>query len=138
MEAIENSRYKDDLLITAESLADIEVISQESKSLFESRGFRLRKWSANHLAKPVFLSISKCDLGPNIRKIDLGSNPMTDSKALGLVWDVTKDCLKVHCNKNLTVPARLSRREMLGFLAGNFDPLGFIAPCLLGGKLILP
>ena len=99
LEAIENNRYMDDLLITAESLADIEVISRESKSLFESRGFRLCKWLANHLAKPVLLSIPKCDLGSNIREIDLGSNSMPDSKALGLIWDVEKDCLKVHCNK---------------------------------------
>ena len=137
MVAIVNNRYMDDLLITAESLADIEVISRESKSLFESRGFRLRKWSANHLAKPVLLSIPKCDLGSNILEIDLGSNPMPDSKALGLIWDVEKDCLKVYCNKNLDMPARLSRREMLRFLAGHLDPLGFIAPYLLGGKLIV-
>ena len=127
----------DDLLITAESLADIKVIYPESKSLFESRGFGLRKWSANQLAKPVLRSISKCDLGSNIREIDLGSNPMPDSKALGLIWDVKKDCRKVYCNKNLTMPARLSRHEMLLFFAGHFDPQGFIAPYLLGGKLIL-
>ena len=66
LKAIENNRYMDDLFITAESLADIEVISRESKSLFESRGFRLRKWSANQLAKPVLLSIPKCDFGSNI------------------------------------------------------------------------
>ena len=119
LEAIENNRYMDDLLITAESLADIEVVSRESKSLFESRGFRLRKWSANQLAKPVLLSIPKCDLGSDIQEIDLASNPMPDSKALGLMWDVEKDCLKFHCNKNLTMPARLSRREMLRFLAPN-------------------
>ena len=124
----------DDLLITAQSLADIEVISRESKSLFESRDSRLRKWSANHLAKPVLLSIPKCDFGSNIREIDFSSNPMPDSKALGLIWDVEKDCLKVYCNKNLTMPARLSRREMLHFLAGHFDPLCFIAPYLLEGK----
>ena len=56
----------DDVLITAESLADIEIISRGSKSLFESRGFRLRKWLADHLAKPVVLNISKCHLGSDI------------------------------------------------------------------------
>ena len=92
---------------------------------------------ANHLAKPVLLSIPKCDLDSNIREIDLGSNPMPDSKALGLIWDVEKDSLKVHCSKILTMTARLSRREMLRFLASHFDSLGYIAPYLLGGKLIL-
>ena len=100
LKVIENNRYMDDLFIIAESLADIEVISRESKSLFESRGFKLRKWSANHRAKPVLLSIPKCDLGSNIREIDLGSNPMPDFKALGLIWDVEKNCFKVYCNKN--------------------------------------
>ena len=44
--AVENNQYMDDLLITAKSLADIEVISRESKSLFESRGYGLGKWWA--------------------------------------------------------------------------------------------
>ena len=130
LEAIESNQYMDDVLITDKSLADIEVISRESKSLFESRGFRLCKWSANHLAKPVLLSIPKCDLGSNVREYDLGSNPMPDFKALCLIWDLEKDCLKVHCNKNLTMAARLGRRKMLRFLACHFDPLGFIAPYL--------
>ena len=85
MEAIENNRYMDDLLITAQSLADVEVSFRESKSLFESRGFRLRKWSANHLAKSVLLSIPKSDLGSYFREIDLGSNPIPDSNTLGLI-----------------------------------------------------
>ena len=97
----------------------------------------MRKWSANHLAKPVLLNIPKCDLGSYIQEIDLGSNPMPDSKALSPMWDVEKDCLKVHCNKNFTIPPGPSRRKILRFLAGHFDPLGFIAPFLLGHKLIL-
>ena len=30
-----------------------------------------------------------------------------------------------------------TRRQMLSVLASQFDPLGILAPCLLGGKLIL-
>ena len=41
LKVIKNNLYVDELLITAESLVDIKLISQESKSLFESRGFRL-------------------------------------------------------------------------------------------------
>ena len=62
---------------------------------------------------------------------------MPDSKALSLIWDMEKDCRKDYCNKNLTMPTRLSRCEMLLFFAGHFDPQGFIAPYLLGGKLFL-
>jgi len=63
------------------------------------------------------LTISQKDLGSNVREIDLTSQLMPDSKALGLVWDVESDKLCV--------------------LASQFDPLGILAPCLLEGKLIL-
>ena len=95
----ENNRYINDLSIAADSLADVEIISRESTSLLESRGFKLHKWSVKHLAKSVLLSISKCDLGSNIREIDLGSNTMSNSKALSLIWDAEKDTHGVHCNK---------------------------------------
>ena len=54
------------------------LISRELMLLFESRGFELRKLWANHLVKPVLLSILKYDLGFNIQEIDFGSNPMAD------------------------------------------------------------
>ena len=60
---------------------------------------------------------------------------MPASKALGLVWDVENDRLRVSCKQNLT--GITTRREMLSALASQFDPLGILAPCLLGGKLIL-
>ena len=71
-----------------------------------------------------------------VRKLDNNLKGVRDqkkvgnhcSKALGLIRDVEKDCLKVYCDKNLTITASLSRRQMLRFLAGHFDQLGFIAP----------
>ena len=59
---------------------------------------------------------------------------MPDSKALGLVWDVENDKLRVLERNLLDIS---TRREMLSSLAGQFDLLGIVAPCLLEGKLIL-
>ena len=41
--AIENNRCIDDLLLVSDSLDDLKKISRESTTLFESRGFELRK-----------------------------------------------------------------------------------------------
>ena len=60
---------------------------------------------------------------------------MPDSKALGVTWDVENDKLRLCPKKSLVEVS--TRREMLSALAGQFDPLGMLAPCLLGGKLIL-
>ena len=58
-----------------------------------------------------------------------------DSKALGLVWDAEDDRLRV-CSERKLVDVS-TRREMLSVLASQYDPLGFLAPCFLGEKLIL-
>ena len=84
--------------------------------------------------KSVLTGIPKHDLPLNIRESDLGSQPMPDSKALGLVWDAENDKLRVLNRNLLDISARC---EMLSSLAGQFDPLGILAPCLLEGKLIL-
>ena len=135
LSAIESNRYMDDLLLSSDSLADLEVVSREAMSLFESRGFKLRKWLANSVSKSILTNIPQCDLGSNIREIDLGSHPLPDCKALGLVWEAESDVLRVCCNRKLTEVS--SRREMMRMLAGQFDPLGILAPGLLRGKLIL-
>ena len=41
------------------------------------------------------------------------------------------------CSKHQKLGEVTTTREMLSALAGQFDPLGILAPCLLEGKLIL-
>ena len=64
--------------------SDLQVVSEESAELFQSRGFRVSKWVANSISKSVLTGIPQCDLGSSIREIDLGSQLMPDSTALGL------------------------------------------------------
>jgi len=81
--AIETNCYMDDLLLSSDSLKDLETISRESVTLFKSRGFALRKLVANSDSKSVLTGVPKCNLRLNIREVDLGTQPMPDSKALG-------------------------------------------------------
>ena len=85
--SIESKRYMDDLLLSFDSFDDLKLVTQKSKALFESRGFKLRKWVANSVSKSVLLNLPPEDLGANVREIDLTSQLMPDSKALGLVLD---------------------------------------------------
>ena len=123
-------------MLASDSLDDLKKISRLSTLLFESRDFKLRKWVANGSSKTVLSGISKCDLGSNIREIDLSAEPLSDSKTLGLVWEVENDQLRV-CFKHQKLGEVTTRREILGALAGQFNILGILATCLLKGKLIL-
>ena len=134
LSVVETNRFMDDLLLSSESLEDLETISWKSVSLFQSRGFKLRTWVCNSDSKSVLTGISNSDLGSNIQEIDLGSQPMPDSEELVLVWYLENDKLRV-LNRNLLDIS--TRREMLSSLTGQFDPLGILAPCLPEGKLIL-
>ena len=51
LSAILQCRYKDDLLLSSDSLVELETIARESRLLLESRGFTLRKWVSNNAAK---------------------------------------------------------------------------------------
>ena len=124
----------DDLLLSADSIDELTIISREATSLFQSRRFKLRKWVANSRSKSVLSGMPPSDLGSSLRKVDLWTQPMPDSKALGLVWDVEDDKLRVSSRQPLGSVS--TRREMLRELANQFDPLDFLAPWLLPGKLI--
>ena len=85
-------------------------------------------------SKCVLSGIPPSDLGSSLREVDLGTQPMPDSKALGLVWDVEDDRLRVCSRRAL---GRVStKRKMLRALAGHFDPLGFLTPCMADGKRV--
>ena len=61
----------------------------------------------------------------------LGTQPMPDFNALGITRDVENDKLRL-CPKTSLMEV-FTRREMLSALAGQFEPLGMPAPCLLEG-----
>ena len=84
LNAITQNRYMDDLLFAGGTLSDVETFAREGIELFESRGFKLRKWVTNGHAKSVLRQVPQCDHAPSIGKIDIGSQPLPDSTALGL------------------------------------------------------
>ena len=55
-------------------------------------------------------------------------------RALGVLWDIEKDCFTFKLNVK-DKPS--TRRGMLSVLSSFYDPLGLIAPYLLKGKIIL-
>ena len=90
LNGIENNRYMD-ILLDSDSLSDLKIIAKESIDLMESGGFKLHKWVSNCHAKSILLKVPRCDLVSSVSEIDLGLQPLPDSKALGLVWDTEKD-----------------------------------------------
>ena len=83
----------------------------------------------NGNARSVLLQAPLCNHAPSVGKIDIGLQPLPDSTALGLSWDPESDTLKIG---GRTFVEAAMRREMASQLASQFDPLGIVAPLLLG------
>ena len=110
LNVVDKNCYKDDVLYSNDSLSELEKVARESTALFNSRRFKLRKWISNSCSKAILTEIPQCDLAPSISEVSIGAEPMPDSKALGVVWDVENKKLEVSFNKNFS-PAT-TRRQM--------------------------
>ena len=134
LKAVEQNHYMDDVLLAHNSLKNLNLIVKEELELFSNRGFKLRKWVANFHAKEILSCVPQCDLVTGVSEVDLGSDPLPDSKTLGLTWDSENDKFCVNISEFCKAT---TRREMSSQLASQFDPLGMASPYLLWGKLLL-
>lgn len=57
------------------------------------------------------------------------------NRTLGLIWDISKNTFKFADKSDKSKP--ISRRGILSTVAAVFDPLGFLGPFILNGKLLI-
>ena len=72
LNAITQNRYMDDLLFAGDTLSDVETFAREGIELFESRGFKLRKWVTNGHAKSVLRQVPYAIMPLQLARLTLG------------------------------------------------------------------
>ena len=128
----------DDLIFSVDSLDDAKTIAHEAIELFDSRDFKLGKWSANRHSVPILAELDKEILVSNMRELDLSldnGNDLPDAKALGCVWETGEDRLRMV--SSLKPLDKYTRRSMLSQLGKAFDPLEIFSPFFVKARLIL-
>ena len=79
-------------------------------------------------------SMSEKDLATDIRCRDLQHNPVPNQRVLGISWDLVDDVFTF----SVAPPDRpCTRRGMLSVVHSLYDPMGFVAPVTVAGKVIL-
>ena len=122
--------YVNDLVTGRENLQEVEKMKSHSIELFEKEGFKLHKWHSNEPNLETNNLSSQTEL--NFEKEHLRSKA-NETKIRGLNWDKQRDTLRVEIP---TESQRLTKRNVLKTLASIYDPLGFISPVLLIGKIL--
>ncbi|UYV73851.1 hypothetical protein LAZ67_11001138, partial [Cordylochernes scorpioides] len=127
--AIKEDIYVDDIITGADDLRDGMALRDELIELLRCGGFTLKKWSSND---PTILG--------NIAKEHCAQKIMFEQskviRTLGLGWIQSEDCF-VYDVQSLEKTSVTTKREMLSFIAKLYDPLGWLAPVLVTGKIMV-
>ena len=129
-EIVHKNFYVDDCLVSLPSVDEAITIQKNLCDLLAKRGFRLRKWISNN--DDVLNSIP--DSEKSTSTLGHALEDSTKERLLGMLWKLKEDNFTFEVN----LPQRpLTRRGILSALSSLYDPLGFVAPVVLEGRLIL-
>ena len=123
----------DDALVSRDNAKDIvTLIKRTQNRLTQGGNIRLHKILSN--STDVVSSFAQKDLAEGITEIDFDSQSSCLQRSLGLNWDVIRDIFTYQLSADVKP---YTKRGVLSVINGIFDPLGFIAPVILGGRLLL-
>ena len=138
LDTIRKNIYMDDLMFRVNSLDEAKIIANEAIDLFDSRGFKLVKWSANKNAVPVLAKFEKEVFISGMRELDLSiehDNDLPETKALVVYGKQVEIVLRIVSSlKPLT---KYTRRTMLSQLEKSFNPRGVFSPFFVKARLVL-
>ncbi|CAI6343037.1 unnamed protein product [Macrosiphum euphorbiae] len=129
--AIQNDFYMDDLMTGSDTEEGCCRLQREISSIMDSAKLPLRKWCSN--SRTVMQQLGRSGEDP---LFTLEVKDGETIKSLGLEWQPVKDHFQFTANKTQN-RSKFTKRTLLSDLNRIFDPLGFISPVLLKGKIFL-
>lgn len=130
-EAIRKDFYVDDLLTGADSIEECIQLQIDISLILSSAGMNLRKWCSN--SAKLVANMTNTNSNEHVM-LDLEDNDTT--KTLGLVWNPRKDQLLFQVSPHSN-EYPYTKRTLLADLNRVFDPLGFLSPLLIRGKMFI-
>lgn len=112
----------------------VSLVTKTKASLKENGGLNLHKIASTD--REILKAFNKKDLCEELRQVDLNdtSVPLPVHGCLGLPWHLETDTFVI---KPELGEAAFTRRGLLSTLNGIFDPLGFLSPVVIAGKILL-
>ncbi|XP_052224697.1 uncharacterized protein LOC127840306 [Dreissena polymorpha] len=108
----------------------IDLIKRTQETL--SSSIRLYKIASN--SRVVISSFPVEDLAIDMTSFDISTDEMPDQASLGLKWNNNGDTFEFKIN---IAERPFSRRGVVATVNSIFDPLGFLAPVTIEGKILV-
>lgn len=126
---IQNAFYVDDGLSSANCVEDAITTLTDSVGILSRFNIRLHKILSN--SSEVLRAFPQSEVASGCYDIKFEEIPM--QRTLGVMWDPEKDVFIIEVNP----PDRaFTKRGILSVINSLYDPLGFVSPVSLAGRLI--
>ena len=122
--------YMDDILHSEETVQDAVLVREDLTKVLGGAGFRAQKWCSNRTE--VLEEIPQEDRAIGVLFED---SELPSVKTLGIHWNASDDVYTFIVKEiNLSL---YMKRGLLSRTATLFDPLQFLAPYIIRGKMVL-
>ncbi|XP_061727729.1 uncharacterized protein LOC133532886 [Cydia pomonella] len=129
--------YMDDLMTGSETIEEGLHLYKEMKGLLNEGGFLLQKWASNKLELLDLINKREYEhIANEEEKNNLELKTDNVTKILGLTWNRNEDVFQYSVNlPPLSPPA--TKRKIISDVSRLFDPLGWLAPCVIVAKIFI-
>ena len=128
---MENFYVDDGITSVPTSAQAISLLRRTRQALFTT-GIRLHKISSNH--RKVLDAFPPDDIAHDLKGLDFGSDDLPLQRSLGLCWDLELDAFTF---KVAEKSKPYTRHGVLSTVNSLYDPLGFLAPVSIQGKILM-
>jgi len=129
---IEQDFYVDDTLKSFPTEAEAVDVLQRAQKMLAPSNLRLHKNASNKVE--VMNAFSPEDGAKEIKDLDLSKDELPVQRSLGVSWNIMSDTFTFHVPQSQKL---FTRRGVLSVVNTLFDPLGFLAPVTIKGRLFL-
>ncbi|XP_044158322.1 uncharacterized protein LOC122944157 [Bufo gargarizans] len=129
---VERNFYVDDGLKSFPTAKEAINLLTRTKEMLAVANLRLHKIISN--SQELMNAFHPEDYAASVKDLDLGSDAPPMQRSLGLLWNIKVDTFAFQvstCDKPFT------KRGVLSVVNSIYDPLGFIAPVTIQGKMLL-
>lgn len=110
----------------------VSLMERTKQALLEEGGLRLHKFVSN--SSDVMSHFPTEDLAKDLMSLDLIKDNLPLQRSLGISWNLRTDWFTFRLSLD---EKPYIRRGVLSCLNSFYDPIGFVAPVLVRGKLLL-
>ena len=125
--------YVDDGLISCQNINEAaSLIKHTQAALWDGGKMRLHKIASN--STELLEQFDSSDLAKGLKDLDLSSDELPTQRSLGVSWDIRNDVITFQISTDVKP---FTRRGALSTINSIYDPVGFAAPVVIRGKLLL-